>query len=69
MPEPGYRDRPYNVRGSIRRVNADGTSTWVTRRQYEGTIRTAGMRGGNRNRASRITQQNYRRRGGNYTFG
>ncbi len=70
MPEAAiYRSRPYNQYGSIRRINADGSSTWVTREQFEGSIRTAGLRGGNRNQQSRITQRNFRQRGGNRTFG
>lgn len=69
MPEAAYRDRPYNQYGSIRRINDDGSTTWVTRDQFEGTIRTAGLRGGNRNQQSRMTQRNFRSRGGNYTFG
>ena len=70
MPEAAiYRSRPYNQYGSIRRINDDGSTTWVTRNQFEGTIRTAGLRGGNRNQQSRVTQRNYRRYGRNTTMG
>lgn len=64
MPEPEkYRDRPYNKYGSIRRVNPDGTTTWVTREQYEQSIRGVAGRVSARNPQTRRTIRNWRATG------
>ena len=71
MPEAAiYRGRAYNRYGAIRRVEANGRlGREYTRREFEQNINSATMRGGNRNQQTRITQRNFRQRGGNRTFG
>lgn len=47
----------------IRRVNPDGTTTWVSRAQFEYAIRGAAGRAAARNEQTRRTIQNFRRTG------